>query len=134
MKVILFITVCLLVSTFSYSQLDSVNVTTVFVPYNNPSDSTQTGDMLKVKVWVNDLDFLGQVIVDVIDTPSDYPLSRIKYTKAQIVAEGLVQNGWIVIETGLFDPAGQYTIRTSVKNYQLLDLPIVTTALNATSN
>jgi hypothetical protein len=125
MKKTLLISAFAFINLISFGQLDSVNVTTNFIIENNPTDSISSGDIMQVKVWVNDIDFLGQIIIDVIETSSNYPIVKVKYSVTEILNQNLVIDGWIVFDIGFFDPNSEYIIKTSVQNFQFLDLPQV---------
>lgn len=95
-----------------FSQLDSVQVnvtfeTQTFTPA--ASDSVLQVQMLQTKIWVNDLDFLGQVMVSVYDQATNTPLARVKYTATEIQTQGLVSGGWIVLNTVALQ--GQIAVR-----------------------
>lgn len=104
-------------------QLDSINVTYQFnaIPVNeNPAPNFQK---LFVNVWVSDFDFFGEVIIDVIDGQTNYPLTKVKVKHDEIVNQ--VNNGQFTIEIGNFNSVNPLIIKASVRDYQFLDLPQV---------
>lgn len=115
-------------SIVSWSQqLDSVQVQLNYVS-GEPLDATN--QIFQVKVWVNDIDFLGEVIVDVLDQSTETPLSRVKKTKDQILSEQLFIDGWIILNIGMLDSQTSYIVKTTARNYQLLDLPQIISIYN----
>jgi len=82
-----------------FAQLDSVQVQVSFQSHTvQAGDSTLQVEMLQAKVWVNDFDFLGQVMVSVYDQATNTPLARVKYTAAEITAQNLLVNGWVTVD------------------------------------
>jgi hypothetical protein len=118
-------------TNFSFSQLDTVLVQTEFSQPINV-DSTQLNfQELKVKIWVNDFDFVGQYIVELYNAESEYPIIKLKFSKQEIIDNSMKNSlNWTIIPMGLFDPNLQYTLKTIVRNYQLAELPIIQTQIN----
>lgn len=104
-------------------QLDSVNVTYQFnaIPVNE--NAAPNFQKLFVNVWVSDFDFFGEVIIDVIDGQTNYPLTKVKVKHDEIVNQ--VNNGQFTIEIGNFNSVNPLIIKASVRDYQFLDLPQV---------
>lgn len=127
MKLIIASIFMLFLSFGAFSQLDSINVTYSMTEIQNPEDSTQNGENLEVRVWVNDFDFFGEVIVDVIHVESQYPLAMVKKTKLEIQNENLLDNqGWITLPVGILGTGSDLEIKVQVRNFQELNLPQVT--------
>lgn len=126
-----FLLLLLFFTNFSFSQLDSILVQTEFSQPINV-DSTQLNfQELKVKIWVNDFDFVGQYIIELYNTESEYPILKLKFSKQEIINDSMKNSlDWTIIPMGLFDPNLQYTIKTLVRNYQLADLPVIQTLIN----
>jgi len=133
MKKLLFLNFILLFSMVSYGQLDSAKIEKQFTYVNIPGDSLNSGDMLQVKVWVNDYDFLGQVIIDVIDVESDFPLVKIKKTKAELLLTKEANTNWSIINVAVLDQTRSYTIKATVQNYQNYALPEIVVVHNGTN-
>lgn len=126
MKLLIISTLMSLLSFGATCQLDSVNVTYTLTEYQNPEDSTQVGENLAVQVWVNDFDFFGEVIIDVIHLDSQYPLAMVKKTKSEIENENLLNSeGWMNIPIGLLVAGNDLELKISVRNFQELNLPQV---------
>jgi hypothetical protein len=102
MKIQLLTFLFLSCGSFVFSQLDSVQVQVAFENQAitpEPGDSAIQIQMLQTRIWVNDIDFLGQVMVSVYDQTTDTPLARIKYSAAEIQSQELMANGWITLNT-----------------------------------
>ena len=114
-----------------FGQIDSVQVQYQFTQPTN-IDSTQLNfQELEVKIWVNDFDFVGQYIVELYNTESEYPILKLKFSKQEIINNSMKNSmDWTIIPMGLFDPNLQYTIKTIVRNYQLAELPVIQTLIN----
>ncbi len=108
-------------------QLDSVNVDVIFELPVNVVYEDSNAQVMKVKVWVNDIDFLGELIIDVLDTETESPLAKVKLSKQEILNQNLLENNWIIILVGVLDSSQNYSVKTLVRNFQYLDLPQVTT-------
>lgn len=104
-------------------QLDSVNVTYQFNSIPANENAAPNFQKLFVNVWVNDFDFFGEVIIDVIDAQTNYPLTKVKVTHDEIVTMNVLNNGQFTIEIGNFNFQNQMIIKASIRNYQYLDLP-----------
>lgn len=114
-----------------FGQIDSVQVQYQFSQPTN-IDSTQLNfQELEVKIWVNDFDFIGQFLVEIVDRQSQNSLFKKKLLKQFIIDNNLKDtNGWVHISFGLFDPSIQYDLYTIVRNYQLAELPVIQTLIN----
>lgn len=104
-------------------QLDSVSVTYQFnaIPVNE--NAAPNFQKLFVNVWVSDFDFFGEVIIDVVDAQTNYPLTKVKITHDDVVNLNLISNGQFSIEIGNFNTENHLIIKANVSNYQFLDLP-----------
>lgn len=119
----------LLVSSSSFSQLDSVNFSMSFV--TNPTftagldEVAQQGDVFQVKVFVNDADFVGKLIVMVYDLPTDTPMAITKLERAEILSGTYTENGLIVFNIPYLDPTASYKVILETQNFQQAYLPRV---------
>ena len=115
----------------SYGQIDSVQVQYQFSQPMN-IDSTQLNfQELEVKIWVNDFDYIGQYLIEIVDRQTQNSLFKKKLSKQYIIDNNLKDvNGWVHISLGLFDPIVQYDLYTIVRNYQLAELPVIQTLIN----
>jgi len=130
MKTILLNIAFLFLAASSFAQLDSVAVSSQFV--TNPSitaglDSISLADpVLQVKVHVNDVDYVGKIVVLVYDSTYNFPLGIMKHERAEILTGALMEDGWIVFNFGYLDPAGSYKIVTETQTFNLAYLEPVT--------
>ena len=126
MKKILFGLV-LLVSFPSFSQLDSVDFSMSFV--TNPSftaglDAADLeSDIFKVNVFLNDVDYVGKVMVMVYDLPTNSPMAIMKLEREEILSGAYSENGFIVFNIPYLDPAGTYKVILETQNFQQAYLP-----------
>jgi hypothetical protein len=108
----------LLLGIPAFAQLDSVQVTVSFDPQTiTTEDSTIQVQMLQAQVWVNDFDFLGQVMISVYDQTTNTPLARVKYTAAEITAQNLLANGWITVDLGVLQGNVSVRVETQLTNF-----------------
>ncbi len=118
----------LLIGSGAYAQLDSVSVSLSFTQEVS-LDSTQTNDstdILNVEVYLDDIDFLGEVLVTVYDLPSGQPLAQIKSTKAELISLNAISGFVATIEFAGFPPiTGSYKVDVLARNFQGGNLPIV---------
>jgi len=115
------LTLLFLICGFSaFSQLDSVQVNVSFedqIILPEGADSALHVQMLQTKIWVNDIDFLGQVMVSVYDQATDTPLARVKYNSAEIQAQELLADGWITLNTVALQGAVAVRVVTQLTNF-----------------
>jgi len=130
MNTFLFGLLFLLTGASTYAQLDSVEVNSAFT--TNPSitegldSAALLFSVLQVKVHVNDVDYVGKIAVLIYDASSETPLAMVKYTRSEILAGSMMEDGWIVFNFGNLDPEGSYRIVTEAQNFQLAYLePVV---------
>ena len=122
---------CLSVSSFAFSQLDSVAVNASFVystVFEESGDSLQMKS-IQVAAWVNDFDFLGEIIVASYDLEFDTPFSLIKLSKAEIEAQGLHTNNTITVPIDYVEEGRSYRITVLARNFQGLNIPMVETTV-----
>ena len=128
MKKILF-GLILLVSSSTFSQLDSVDFSMSFV--TNPTftagldEVAQQGDIFQIKVFLNDLDYVGKLIVMVYDQQTDTPMSMMKLDREEILSGTYTQNGEIIFNLPYLDPSGSYKVILEAQNFQQAYLPRV---------
>ncbi|MCR9174227.1 MAG: hypothetical protein NXI10_17150 [bacterium] len=110
------------------AQLDSVSVTLSFTQ-EATLDSTQINDstdILYVEVYLDDIDFFGEVIVTVYDLSSGQPLAMIKSTKAELDSLNAISASVATIEFPGFPPiASSYRVDVLPRNFQGGNLPII---------
>lgn len=115
------------------AQLDSANIDTVYLSPETVIDSLGFGDtlnILDIDVYVNDTDFLGEIVVGIYDQGSDFPMSMVKQSKAELQANqqiaGLVVSMRLL--TAARPPQG-YRIEVQVRNHQGGNLPLLIATL-----
>jgi hypothetical protein len=128
MKKILF-GLILFVSSTSFSQLDSVNFSMAFV--TNPTftagldEVAQQGNVFQVKVFLNDVDYVGKLIVMVYDQQTDTPMSIMKLDREEVLSGTYSENGFIVFNIPYLDPSASYKVILEAQNFQQAYLPRV---------
>jgi len=118
----------LLLGSGAFAQLDSVSVTLSF-SQEASLDSTQTIDsidVLNVEIFLDDIDFFGEVLVVVYDLSSGHPIAQIKSTKVELQTLSAISGSIATIEFPGFTPVvGSYRIDVLARNFQGGNLPIV---------
>lgn len=122
----------LLTITFAktnFAQLDSISASVLFtqeidttfdITNNDPSD------FMNISVWVNDVDFLGQVMISIFDSSSGIPMARFKLSIAELQEQGMLEGNIVRIPIGFMSSEGAYRVEVDVQNFQLAYLPKVT--------
>ena len=112
----------LLVTNFSFSQLDSATVDLEFLELTevDVNGDTITAPYFEATVWVNDMDFFGEVFDDLLD----YPVSKAKYSKAQLTDQGLITGLEFKIPIYNIEAGRIYRFVTFVRDYQGNNLPM----------
>ncbi len=122
----------ILAFSWSYAQLDSASIVSVDYIASAVTDSTGatvTDSTLQIEIYVNDFDFLGEVLLTITDSPSDYPLAKFRMDRAEIESSGLYDDSSQTI-TFLFQgvySANSLNIRAVISNYQGAYLPYLDT-------
>lgn len=117
----------LLVSFPSLSQLDSVDFSMSFV--TNPSftagldEVAQQGDIFQVRVYLNDADYVGKLIVMIYDLPTNTPMAIMKLERDEILSGSYTENGLIVFNLPYLDPSSSYRVILETQNFQQAYLP-----------
>lgn len=119
----------LLISASSFSQLDSSTVdlqleTWVDVTENN---DTITGKYFNATVWVNDMDFFGEVVITAYDHELNYPVNMVKYTKQQLLDQELINGQEFTVPVYNIEEGRTYRVVTFVRDYQSNNLPMIET-------
>lgn len=88
MRIFLFISLFLL-SFQGAAQQDSITARfyiegTIAIP----GDSSMVFPLVKTEITVEDIDFLGEIFIEAFDSIYQSPLAKVKYTAAQIIANG----------------------------------------------
>ena len=123
---LLLLTFITVFSNFSFSQLDSANVnlefkTNTFVE----NGDTITANYFEATVWVNDMDFFGEVVIDVFDIENSYPVNKVKFSKQQLLDQDLISGLSFKIPVHVFEKEREYKVVTYVRNYQGMNLPFI---------
>ncbi len=123
-----------LISCFpAFCQLDSISVSAHFEMVDV---QTEEGDSLSVQIirtetWVNDFDFFGEIIVTAYDEQTGYPVNKVKHTLQSVLDNGLNNAGIITVDLlGGIEQGRSYRVDVLVRNYQGMNLPIVSTQPN----
>lgn len=114
------------------AQLDSVSVSNVSFSQEVISDSltniTDTVDIMAVDVYIDDIDFMGEVLVTVYDLENNFPLSFVKHTKAELLSYSLINGSVATLELlGLEPTVNSYKIDVQVRNFQGANFSLVST-------
>jgi len=99
-----------------FSQLDAVSVELSYVP----SGDTLSGvpSVFKVHVAVNSLDYVGNVSVDIYESPIHRHIQSIVLTKAELISKQLIEgNSFTITFTGLPDDRS-YQVETTLQDQQ----------------
>ena len=125
--------VCL--SSNAYSQLESVNVEIIFTVETDSVNLDSLGghqiiDVMNVNVTIDDIDFMGEVIVTVYDDQTNYPLSKLKMTAQQFIDANLKVGSIVTVKLDGQNPTGSYRVETQVRNFQGGNFPMVITNYN----
>lgn len=113
-----------------FAQLDSASVTLNITTAPDPDDSLSTMDVIEVEVYLDDIDFVGEVLVTMYEGGTDYPLMMQKFTKQQAIDNGLLSGDTITVPLYDIDSAEFYRIETQVRNYQGANLPMIISNYN----
>ncbi len=110
---------------FYYSFSQNLEVNSVNHEYSQSvtADSTGTLRFLTISMNINDIELVGQVSIDLIESSFDVPMIRIKKSREQLISDGQVNNNIILIPIGDFDSSLSYTLKILFKNFNMLDLP-----------
>ena len=128
MKKILF-GLILLVSSTTFSQLDSLDFSMSFVtnPVFTPGldEVSKQGKIFQVKVFVNDADYVGKLIVMVYDLPTNTPMAILKLNRDQVLSGTYTENGLLVFSFPYLNPDASYKVILESQNFQGAYLPRV---------
>lgn len=116
-----------------FAQLDSATVDfqlKTFVDINEFNDSI-TGKYYDVTIWVNDMDFFGEVVVSVYDNDLNYPVNKVKYTKTQLIDQGLIIGQEFTIPIYNIEEGRTYRFVTFIRDYQSNNIPIIENMVTA---
>ncbi len=119
----------LLVSSTTFSQLDSLDFSMSFV--TNPvfnaglNELDQQGEIFQVKVFVNDADYVGKLIVMIYDLPTNTPMAILKLDRAEVLSGTYTENGLLVFNFPYLNPNAGYKVILESQNFQGAYLPRV---------
>lgn len=119
----------LLVSSTTFSQLDSLDFSMSFV--TNPTftpglnEVSQQGEIFQVKVFVNDADYVGKLIVMVYDLPTNTPMAILKLNREEVLSGTYTENGLLVFSFPYLNPEASYKVILESQNFQGAYLPRV---------
>jgi hypothetical protein len=119
----------LLLGNGVYAQLDSAAVSSISFTQEIVTDSatnvTDTIDVMNVDVYTNDIDFLGEVVITVYETSTDFPLSKRKLSKQEALLVGAITGNNVLVSLDGFVSNESYRIEVLVRNYQDANLSLV---------
>ena len=82
-----------------------------------------------MNAWVNDFDFLGEIIIAAYDLEFDTPFAMIKLSKDEIETQGLHTNNTITIPIDFVEEGRSYRVTVLARNFQGLNIPMVETTV-----
>lgn len=119
----------LLVSSTTFSQLDSLDFSMSFV--TNPAftpgldEVDRQGTVFQVKVFVNDADFVGKLLVMVYDLATNTPMAILKLDREEVLSGTYTENGLLVFSFPYLNPGASYKVILESQNFQGSYLPRV---------
>lgn len=119
----------LLVSSSAFSQLDSVDFSMSFVM--NPTftagldEAALQSDVLQVKVFLNDTDYVGKLIVMIYDLQTNTPMAILKLEREEILSGTYTENGLVVFNIPYLNSSTSYKVILETLNFQQAYLPRV---------
>jgi uncharacterized protein YfaS (alpha-2-macroglobulin family) len=122
--------VCL--SFNSQSQINSVDVN---ITFTSEIDSTLTdslgnhilADVMNVNVNIDDVDYMGEVMVTLYEGGTNFPMGIMKMTAQDFIDKNLKVGNTVTVKLFGVDPTIPCSIETQVRNFQGANLPVVTT-------
>ncbi len=124
MKKILF-GLMLLVSSTTFSQLDSVSVNLNFIsiPSIDEDSLIIQQPIFQVEVQLNDFNDFGIIVIKLFQESSNEPLSIFYSSKSDILANGLLSDGKVLVRFPGIDPNLPYQVSIDIQNASLAYLP-----------
>lgn len=125
----LIIAFCCILTSWSYGQLDSVSCTATFV--TNPSNTSGLDSVavlepvFQVRVYLNDIDYLGKIIIKVYDAATNTPMAIKKFQKSEIVNTNYVEGNFIIFNVPFIPRGMNYNVEIETTNFQNAYLPNV---------
>lgn len=118
----------LLLGNGVFAQLDSVSVSSVTFSQEIVTDSitsiTDTLDVMNIDVYIDDIDFMGEVIITVYETSTNFPVGKVKLMKLEAIETGVISGSNITVSLYL-DSTESYTGEILVRNFQGANTPLV---------
>jgi hypothetical protein len=129
----LFVFILPLLQSFNASaQLDSAAIVSVVESTISTSDSLgYQMSSIEVQIFVNDFDFLGEIVITVVESESGYPLGMIKKSKVEIEQNNGFnsQTGVVSLALEVYNTQNGKNLRAVVRNYQGASLPYLDSSL-----
>lgn len=125
-KIFSLILFCGLLSSSSFSQLDSVSTSISFsleIDSTFIDSITVPADFMTVDVWVNDPMLVGNVMISVYESQSGHPMARVNMNATTLAGYIVQNNNTLSIPIGFLDSNLSYDVRVLVQNFQLAYLP-----------
>lgn len=118
----IFLGLILLVSSTTFSQMDSIEFSMSFV--TNPTftaglDSTsKNGDVFQVRIPIADLDSIGQLTLMIYDITNSSLVANILLNKEQIMNGTYIQSGFLILNFPYLIPTATYRVILDRQNTQ----------------
>lgn len=118
------------------SQLDSASIFSIeneilYWADSSSSDSVEYRNVT-VELDLSDVDYLGEVIATIYESETQYPLTQMHWTKAQLDSSQLINYSLnrVVVSIPVFDTNVGLNVRMLVRNYQGANLPYLFYEIN----
>ncbi len=129
----LFVLILPLLQSFSASaQLDSAAIVSVTeTQIVDTADLEYPMSQISFEIFINDFDFLGEIVITVIENETGYPLGMVKKSKIDIEQNNSFnsQTGVVTISLEVYNTESIKNLRAVVRNYQGASLPYLDSSL-----
>lgn len=122
----LFILILLLTSQVQcYAQLDSASIINVSFAQGMVliEDTFVELPVMEVETWVNAIDSVGMITVDIIEPENHLLIAQKEYQYAEMVSLNLFTPNGILVKIPFLDPEATYQVRVTIQNWRFYYLP-----------
>lgn len=122
----LFILILLLTSQVQcYAQLDSASIINVSFGQEMVliEDTLVELPVMEVETWVNAIDSVGMITVDIIEPENHLLIAQKEYQYAEMVSLNLFTANGILVKIPFLDPEATYQVRVTIQNWRFYYLP-----------
>jgi|GEM_PF-4333719 len=122
----LFILILLLTSQVQcYAQLDSASIINVSFAQGMVliEDTLVELPVMEVETWVNAIDSVGMITVDIIEPENHLLIAQKEYQYAEMVSLNLFTPNGILFKIPFLDPEATYQVRVTIQNWRFYYLP-----------